>query len=137
MATGTRPQKIDPKQVRRFLADAHKKAGAARKNLRIDEETAYQTAYQAMLKSSLALMLSHGQRPRVQLGHHVATIEFARTHLDPALAPTFALFDRMRRKRNDAFYDIALVTLAEAETAVKTAETYLKAVSADINSRLP
>jgi hypothetical protein len=25
------------------------------------------------------------------------------------LAPTFALFDRMRRKRNDAFYDIALI----------------------------
>ena len=136
MATGTRPQKIDPKQARRFLADAHKKAGAARKNLRIDEETAYQTAYQAMLKGSLALMLSHGQRPRVQLGHHVAIIEFARKHLDPPLAPTFALFDRMRRKRNDAFYDIALVTLAEAETAVKTAEDYLKAITVDIDKQL-
>jgi hypothetical protein len=56
-----------------------------------------------MLKASLALMLSHGQRPRVQLGHHIAIIEFAQKHLDPTLAPTFALFDRMRRKRNDAF----------------------------------
>jgi uncharacterized protein (UPF0332 family) len=123
--------------VRRFLADAQKKAGAARKNLRIDEETAYQTAYQAMLKGSLALMLCHGQRPRVQLGHHVAIIDFARKHLDPALSPTFALFDRMRRKRNDAFYDVALVTLAEAEVAVKTAEDFLKIVTAAIDSRLP
>jgi hypothetical protein len=52
--TTTKPQKIDPKQVRQFLADAQKKIVAARKNLVIDEETAYQTAYQAMLKASLA-----------------------------------------------------------------------------------
>ena len=73
----TKPQKTDPKQVMQFLADAARKAEAARKNLSIDEETAYQTAYQAMLKASLALMLSHGQRPRVQLEHHIAIIEFA------------------------------------------------------------
>lgn len=79
-----------------------------------------------MLKGSLALMLSHGQRPRVQLGHHIAIIEFAQKHLDPTLAPTFALFDRMRRKRNDAFYDIALISDTEAAEAVATAEGYLK-----------
>ena len=136
MAT-TKPQKIDPKQVRRFLADALKKVAAARKNLAIDEESAYQIAYQAMLKGSLALMLSHGQRPRVQLGHHIAIIEFAKKHLDPKLAPTFALFDRMRRKRNDAFYDIAIISDVEAEDAVSSAEAYLKVVGADIQSRIP
>jgi hypothetical protein len=30
-----------------------------------------------MIKGSLALMFSHGQRPRKQLGHHIAIIEFA------------------------------------------------------------
>lgn len=79
MAT-TKPQKVDPKQVMQFLADAQKKAVSARKNLAIDEETSYQTAYQAVLKASLALMLSHGQRPRVRLGHHVAILEFAQKH---------------------------------------------------------
>jgi uncharacterized protein (UPF0332 family) len=133
----TKPQKIDPKQVKQFLADAHKKAAAARKNLAIDEESTYQIAYQAVVKASLALMLSHGQRPRVQLGHHVAILEFAQRHLDPKLAPLFALFDRMRRKRNDAFYDIALISDVEAQDAVKAAEEYLKAVDADIQSRLP
>ena len=133
--TTTRPQKIDPKQVRQFLADAHKKAAAA-KNLSIDEESAYQIAYQAMLKASLALMLSHGQRPRVQLGHHIAIIEFAQKHLDPSLAATFALFDRMRRKRNEAFYDIALIGEEEAEDAVDATEAYLKAVSANIDARI-
>jgi len=133
----TKPQKIDPKQVKKFLADAHKKAIAARKNLDIDEETAYQTAYQAMIKGSLALMLSHGQRPRVQLGHHIAIIEFAQKHLDPNLGATFALFDRMRRKRNDAFYDIAIVSDVEAEDAVRAAEEYLQTVSTDIHARIP
>ena len=135
--TNTRPQKIDPKQVRLFLADANRKAVAARKSLAIDEETAYQTAYQAMLKASLALMLSHGQRPRAQLGHHVAIIEFAQKHLDPNLVATFALFDRMRRKRNDAFYDIALISDVEAEDAVRAAEEYLQVVGVYVQSRIP
>lgn len=134
--TKTKPQTVDPKQVRLFLADARKKAEAARKNLAIDEETAYQTAYQAMLKGSLALMLSHGRRPRVQLGHHIAIIEFAQQHLDPGLAATFAFFDRMRRKRNDAFYDVAAIGAEEAVDAVEAAERYLKVVSADIQKRL-
>lgn len=133
----TKPQRVDPKQVQLFLADAKKKAVAARKNLTIDEESAYQIAYQGMLKASLALMLSHGQRPRVQLGHHIAIIEFAQKHLDPNLAGTFALFDRMRRKRNDAFYDVAVISDAEAAEAVLAAEAYLHAVAADISSRIP
>jgi uncharacterized protein (UPF0332 family) len=136
MAT-TKPQKVDPKQVRQFLADAGKKAVAARKNLAIDEETAYQTAYQAMLKASLALMLSHGQRPRVQLGHHVAIIEFVQKHLDPAHAALFPLFDRMRRKRNEAFYDIAVIGDEEAEDAVIAVEKYVQIISADIQKRFP
>jgi uncharacterized protein (UPF0332 family) len=135
--TTTKPQKIDPKQVRQFLVDAQKKAVAARKNLIIDEETAYQTAYQAMLKASLALMLSHGQRPRVQLGHHAAIIEFARKHLDPSHAALFPLFDRMRRKRNEAFYDIAVIGEEEAVDAVAAVEKYVQVIAADIQKRFP
>jgi phage-related protein len=82
-------------------------------------------------------MLSHGQRPRAQLGHHVAIIEFAQKHLNPALAPLLDLFDRMRRKRNIAFYDIAVIGDVEAEDAVRAAEEYLKEVTADIRNRIP
>lgn len=42
----------------------------------------------------------------------------------------------MRRKRNDAFYDIALITLTEAEEAVTTAENYLRLIANDIAMRL-
>jgi uncharacterized protein (UPF0332 family) len=133
----SRPQKIDIKQVRQFLADAKRKTVAARKNLVIDEETAYQTAYQAMLKGALALMLSHGQRPRAQLGHHIAIIEFAQKHLDNAYAPLFALFDRMRRKRNDSFYGIAIISDVEAKDAIRVADELLKLFMDDIDKRFP
>jgi len=49
----------------------------------------------------------------------------------------FALFDRMRRKRNDAFYDIAIIDAAESEDAVQAVEAYLKVIEADIRSRIP
>ena len=125
----TRPQSVNRKQVEQFLASAPNKAVAARKNLAIDAEAAYQIAYEAMLKGSLALMLSHGSRPRVELGHHRAIIEFAQQHLDPKFAPTFALFDRMRRKRNDAYYDVARITDSEAEEAVETKNQFLKVIA--------
>jgi hypothetical protein len=73
-----------------------------------------------MIKGSLALMLSHGQRPRKQLGHHIAIIEFAQKNLYGCPATTFILFDRMRRKRNDAFYDVAIISDTDAEEAVST-----------------
>jgi hypothetical protein len=73
----TKAQRINPQQVKQFFADAQKRAVAARKNLAIDAEAAYEIAYEAMIKGSLALMLSHGQRPRKQPGHHIAIIEFA------------------------------------------------------------
>ena len=103
----TRSQSVNAKQVEQFLADAKKRTRTARKNLAIDTETAFQIAYEAMIKGSLALMLSHGQRPRKQLGHHIAIIEFAQKHLPGAKAGMFSLFDRMRRKRNDAFEEFS------------------------------
>jgi hypothetical protein len=42
----------------------------------------------------------------------------------------------MHRKRNDAFYDIALVTDTEAQEAVAAAEAYLGFVEADLKLRV-
>jgi uncharacterized protein (UPF0332 family) len=133
----TKPQPPNATQVKQFFADAGKRVVAARKNLAIDAETAYQISYEAMIKGSLALMLSHGQRPRHQLGHHIAIIEFAQKQFDGSHAATFALFDRMRRRRNDAFYDIAHISDTEAKEAVATAKGYLKLVASGIKAQLP
>ena len=132
----TKPQRIDPKQVKQFFADAQKRAVAAGKNLAIDAEAAYEIAYEAMIKGSLALMLSHGQRPRKQLGHHIAIIEFTQKNLSACPATTFILFDRMRRKRNDAFYDVAIISDTDAQEAVSTAEQFLLLVEVDIKKRV-
>jgi hypothetical protein len=43
----------------------------------------------------------------------------------------------MRRKRNESFYDIALISDVEAKDAVQMAEDYLKIVTADIQIRIP
>lgn len=90
-----------------------------------------------MIKASLALMLSHGQRPRVQLGHHQAIIEFAGKHLSGPYSALFALFDRMRRKRNDAFYEVAIIGGMEAVEAVEAAEQLIQVIITDVDKRLP
>jgi uncharacterized protein (UPF0332 family) len=135
--TRTKLQQVNASQVRQFLADARKRAIAAKKNLAIDAEAAYQIAYEAMIKGSLALMLSHGQRPRKQIGHHIVIIEFAKKNLAGGPTGIFALFDRMRRKRNEAFYDIALISDTEAQEAVATAELFLRLLAQDIKARVP
>jgi hypothetical protein len=71
----TKPQPVNRKKVEQFLASAQNKSIAARKNLTINAEAADQIAYGSTLKGSLALMLSHGSRPRVQLRHDRAMIE--------------------------------------------------------------
>jgi uncharacterized protein (UPF0332 family) len=128
----TRPQKLDERQVREFLADAERRSVAARKNLKIDSEAAYQISYEAIIKGSLALMLSHGERPRKQMGHHIAILESARKRLGGSTLEMFVRFDRMRRKRNDAFYDVAIISQTDAEEAVSAAELYLAQVKAAI-----
>lgn len=90
-----------------------------------------------MIKASLALMLSHGQRPRVQLGHHQAIIEFVDKHLSGSYSALFALFDRMRRKRNDAFYDVTIIGGVEAKEAVEAAEQLIQLIVTDVDKRLP
>jgi|GEM_PF-3812253 len=61
---------------------------------------------------------------------------FAQQHLGPSHTALFATFDHMHRKRNDAFYDVALTSATEAESAVDIAEKYFRLVSGDISFRL-
>lgn len=133
----SKPQRVNASQVEHFLADARKRAIAAKKNLAIDAGTAYQLAYEAMIKGSLAFMLSHGQRPRKQVGHHIVIIEFAKKNLAGGSPGIFALFDRMRRKRNEALYDIAFISDTEAKEAVATAESFLRLLTEGIKARVP
>ncbi len=133
-----RPERVDFAQVGRFLAGATKKLVAAKKMLDIDEEASYQLAYEAMLKASLGFMLTHGTRPRSLPGHHIVIIEFAGKHLGPESQGLVALFNRMRRKRNQALYDVSgIISRQEAEQALETAEKYLGVIREKIQERNP
>lgn len=131
-------QRVDFEQIRRFLAGGQKKLSAAKKTLEIDEEATYQLAYEAMLKASLGYMLSFGVRPRSLPGHHVAIIEFCGNRLGREYKNIVRMFDRMRRKRHQAIYDVSgFISQQEARHALATAEKYLAIVREGIERRNP
>ena len=133
-----KPQRVDWAQIERFLQGAEKKLISAHKILAFDEEAALQQAYEAMLKASLGFMFSHGFRARSQPGHHIAIIDFVRTHIDKKHSGLIALFDRLRRKRNMALYDDSgFVSHHDAEQAIEAARGFLVVIRADINFRKP
>jgi hypothetical protein len=109
------------------------------KILAFDEEASLQQAYEVvMLKASLGFMFSHAFRARSQPGHHIAIIDFVRSHIDKKHAGLTSMFDRLRRKRNLALYDdIGFVSQRDAEQALEAARHYLAVIRADIASRKP
>jgi uncharacterized protein (UPF0332 family) len=131
-----RPHRVDWTQIERFLQSAEKKLASAHKILAFDEEACLQQAYEAMLKASIGFMLSCGFRPRNQLGHHIAIIEFARVRIDKKHAGLITIFDRLRRKRNTALYDDAgFVSHRDAEQALEAARQYLNVIRATVSAR--
>ncbi len=133
-----RPQRTDWEQIFRFLERAEEKLKAARKILAIDEEACLEQAYEAMLKASIGLLLSHGLRVRSGPGHHVAIIEFVERHLDKKYAGLMAMFDRMRRQRNLALYDAAgFISEKDAEQALETARHYINVIRDEIEKHKP
>jgi hypothetical protein len=100
-----KPHAVDWAQIDRFLVSADKKLASVRKILAFDEEACLQQAYEAMLKASLGFMFSHGFRARSQPGHHIAIIDFVRSRIDKKHAGLLVVFDRLRRKRNEALYE--------------------------------
>lgn len=83
-------------------------------------------------------MFSYGERARSQPDHHVAIIEFVQERLDNEHAGLLTLFDHLRRKRNLALYDdTGFISRHEAEQALKTAQSYLDVLLAQIDLRRP
>jgi hypothetical protein len=131
-----KPHTVDWPQIDRFLASADRKLASAKKILQFDEEACLQQAYEAMLKASLGFMFSHGFRARSQPGHHIAIIDFVRTHLNKRHVSLLTVFDQLRRKRNLALYDdTGFVSHHDAEQALEAAHRYLEILRADIIAR--
>jgi uncharacterized protein (UPF0332 family) len=104
-----------PMEIQQLLSVAIRDLGTASRNLAMDPDWAYNIAYNAILQSARALMMSEGYRPRGS-DHHATVVRFTEGAFKGK--PTFpiTLFDQMRRKRNRAVYEISgVVSKKEAE----------------------
>lgn len=79
-----------------------------------------------------------GVRPRSLPGHHVTIIEFAGEKLGKEFKGLISMFNRMRRRRNEASYEVTgLISKQEAEHALETAAKYLETTRNEIQKENP
>ena len=130
-------QKVDFVQINKILQKAFRSIQTAEMAFSDnDPEGALTMAYEAMLKTSLALLSANGFRPRIQLGHHKTLILYAR-HILVESASVIDTYDRLRRKRNKTIYDVEVVTKLEAKQSVAVAKMYFILVEEKIESQNP
>ena len=132
-------KKISPdfNQIEPWLIQAKKDLDTAKKNLAIDPHWSLVIAYQVMLKIGLALMFSFGIKP-AGLGQHKTVVEYAANKLGKEFIDITNQFERLRRKRHDFFYGHLIgISLTEAQTAIKAAQTMLAQVNKIVSDRNP
>lgn len=122
-------QLINSKQIEGTFSKALKSHDSAIKLKESDPEGSFTMAYESMLKASLALMFSHGYRPRVQLGHHKTLVNFSAYILGSEFDSLTATYDKMRDKRNKIIYDSLSISETEAGKAIDLSAKYIKALS--------
>ena len=130
-------QTVNFLQINKILQKSYKTLETVKRSLSQDYDSSFALTYDSMLKTSLALMLSRGYRPRVSLGHHRTLVDFAKQVLGPKFAGITSTYSRMRKKRNKIIYDVNSVGRTEAEQAIKTAERYFKIVEDKIKQDNP
>lgn len=127
----------DFNQIELWLIQAKKDLTTASKNLEIDPHWSLVIAYQVMLKLGLALMFGFGVKP-VGLGQHKTVVEYSANKLGKQFMTITNQFERLRRKRHDFFYGHLIgVSLTEAHSAIKAAQTMFKQVNKINSSRNP
>lgn len=120
------------KRLNRALIDLNN----AKLLLSSDETGAYRMAYDAMLQAGLSLVLAHGYRPEIK-NFHKTVVECNRQILGDQYGILIKKFDQMRKNRHNAIYDIATVSLSEAEESIKMAEEFIKEIKRHIKKLNP
>lgn len=117
----------DPDQIKNVMGIAESNIKSARKVLEIKEwELAHNTAYNAMLQASRALMFAKGYRPMSQ-EHHVAVISFVQVVYSAKFdRELLKAFDNARKRRNESWYDqVGSISPQQAEKLVRMAEEFV------------
>jgi len=119
---------IDYKAIRNLIKRAYVDLKTAKRNLTTDEECAYNYAYNALLRSGLALMFSKGFRPEIK-DKHLTVVRFASSVLGDEFNELINDYDFMRKKRNRFIYEPDIpCSMKEAKDAIKTAEEFVEKI---------
>lgn len=128
---------VDVKAISSLLKRAHIDLKTARRNLETDEECAFNYAYNAMLRSGLALMFSEGLRPEIK-DKHLTIVRFTSAVLGEEFKRLINDYDFMRKKRNRFIYEPEIpCSIKEAKDAIKTAAEFVNKISTIIREKLP
>jgi uncharacterized protein (UPF0332 family) len=124
--------RASPEEIERLLELAGRDIRMAKVTMAEDWDWAFSIAYNAVLQSARAFMYSKGFRPAAEQGHK-NTFAFLRAALGEELASSIGYFDRMRKKRNQAIYDVAgLITEKEAKAILKHAVKFVDEIRRQI-----
>ena len=116
---------VDWRAINNLMKRAYTDLRTAKRNIDDDEECAYSYAYNAMLRSGLALMFSQGFRPEIR-DKHLTVVRFVSSLLGSKFKKVINDYDFMRRKRHRFIYEPDIpCSRKEAEDALKTAKEFV------------
>src|SRR4030042_2828474 len=128
---------IDHRGILNLVKRAYIDIKTAKRNLDEDEECAFNYAYNAMLRSGLALMFSEGFRPDIK-DKHLTVVRFVGSILGDEFKKLINDYDFMRKKRNRFIYEPDIpCSIKEAKDALKTAEELVDKIYKLIREKLP
>lgn len=128
---------VDNNAIRNLMKRAYVDLKTAKRNLSDDKECAYNYAYNAMLRSGLALMFSKGFRPEIK-NKHLTIVTFAGSVLGDTFSEIINNYDFMRRKRNRFIYEPNIpCSIKEAKDAIKTAKEFVDRISEVLRQNSP
>jgi len=128
---------IDYKSISNLMKRAFTDLETAERNMNQDDECAYTYAYTAMLRSGLALMLSHGFRPEIK-DKHLTVVRFVASIIGEKYSKIVNNFDFMRRKRHRFVYEPDIpCSKKEAQDALKIARKLVNVISDSIKKKNP
>jgi len=128
---------IDYKAIANLTKRAYIDLKTAKRNIDDDHECAYTYAYNAMLRSGLALMFSEGFRPEIK-DKHLTVVKFTSSMLGNKFKRAINDYDFMRRKRHRFIYEPDIpCSKKEAEDALKTAKIFIDGISKLIKEKNP
>ena len=128
---------INLNAIKNLLKRSSTDLKTARRNLELDEECAYNYAYNALLRSGLALMFSLGFRPDIK-DKHLTVVRFSSAILGNEFKQLINAYDFMRKKRHRFIYEPDIpCSRKEAKDAIKTAKEFVDKISNIISVENP